>query len=144
MVFIRYAPSLHQLDDFCKNHIGPVYLFSLVVLRACRSKLGLSASISSKSLAISNYRKLKPQSEEVDFAIYETPLCTLIKTEHQKTIWGQAKRLLSMNQFTCLRLFYGEGMKANQIAEAMDVSVSSVKVCLHRARKRLAAHLKPT
>jgi len=106
--------------------------------------LGLSASISSKSLAISNYRKLKPQSEEVDFAIYETPLCTLIKTEHQKTIWGQAKRLLSMNQFTCLRLFYGEGMKANQIAEAMDVSVSSVKVCLHRARKRLAAHLKPT
>ena len=95
-------------------------------------------------LAINNYRKLKPQSEEVDFAIYETPLCTLIKTEHQKTIWGQAKRLLSMNQFTCLRLFYGEGMKANQIAEAMDVSVSSVKVCLHRARKRLAAHLKPT
>ncbi|MFL3665841.1 MAG: RNA polymerase sigma factor [Verrucomicrobiota bacterium] len=42
------------------------------------------------------------------------------------------------------KLFYGEGMKANQIAEALDVSVSSVKVWLHRARKRLAAHLKPT
>jgi|TARA_B110000438_G_scaffold291296_2_gene328064 DNA-directed RNA polymerase specialized sigma24 family protein len=35
-------------------------------------------------------------------------------------------------------------MKANQIAEALDVIVSSVKVWLHRARKRLAAHLKPT
>jgi len=95
-------------------------------------------------LAITNYRKLKPQAEEVDFVIYETPLCTLIKTEHQKTIWGQAKQLLSKNHFTCLRLFYEEGMKVIEIAEAMDVSEGSVKVWLHRARKRLAAHLKPT
>tara|TARA_B100000029_G_scaffold215089_1_gene212937 strand:+ start:187 stop:462 length:276 start_codon:yes stop_codon:yes gene_type:complete len=91
-----------------------------MALRACRSKLGLSASISSKSSAITNYRKLKPQAEEVEFATYETPLCTLIKTEHQKTIWGQAKRLRSKNHFTWLRLFYEEGIKVNQIAEAME------------------------
>jgi len=95
-------------------------------------------------LAISNYRKLKPQAEEVDFATYETPLCTLMRTECKKTIWAQAMRLLSNNHFTALRLFYVEGMKVNQIAEAMDQSVSSVKVWLHRARKRLATHLKPT
>ncbi len=35
-------------------------------------------------------------------------------------------------------------MKVIEIAEAMDVREGSVKVWLHRARKRLAAHLKPT
>jgi len=55
----------------------------------------------------------------------------------------QAKRLLPNNHFIALRLFYAEGMKVDQIAEVMDQGVSSVKVWLHRARKRLAIHLKP-
>ena len=94
-------------------------------------------------LAISNYRKQKPQVEEFDFATDETPLCTLMETEGHKAIWVQAKRLLPKNHFTALRLFYAEGMKVDQIAKVMDQGVSSVKVWLHRARKRLAAHLKP-
>ena len=94
-------------------------------------------------LAISNYRKQKPQVEEFDFATDETPLCTLMESESHKAIWVQAKRLLPNNHFIALRLFYAEGMKVDQIAEVMDQGVSSVKVWLHRARKRLAIHLKP-
>ena len=94
-------------------------------------------------LAISNYRKQKPQVEEFDFATDETPLCKLMESESHKAIWGQAKRLLPNNHFIALQLFYAEGMKVDQIAEVMDQGVSSVKVWLHRARKRLAAHLKP-
>lgn len=94
-------------------------------------------------LAISNYRKQKPQIEEFDFATNETPLCSLMESESHKALWTQAKRLLPRNHFTALRLFYAEGMKIDQIAEVMDQGVSSVKVWLHRARKRLASHLKP-
>ena len=94
-------------------------------------------------LAISNYRKQKPQVEEFDFATEETPRCSLIEAESHEAIWVQAKRLLPKNHFTALRLFYAEGMKVDQIAEVMDQGVSSVKVWLHRARKRLASHLKP-
>ena len=94
-------------------------------------------------LAISNYRKQKPQVEEFDFATDETPRCSLIEAESHEAIWVQAKRLLPKNHFTALRLFYAEGMKVDQIAAVMDQGVSSVKVWLHRARKRLASHLKP-
>ena len=94
-------------------------------------------------LAISNYRKQKPQIEEFDFATNETPLCSLMESESHKALWTQAKRLLPRNHFTALRLFYVKGMKVDQIAEVMDQGVSSVKVWLHRARKRLASHLKP-
>ena len=94
-------------------------------------------------LAISNYRKQKPQVEEFDFATEETPRCSLIEAESHEAIWVQAKRLLPKNHFTALRLFYAEGMKVDQIAAVMDQGVSSVKVWLHRARKRLASHLKP-
>lgn len=94
-------------------------------------------------LAISNYRKQKPQIEEFDFATNETPLCSLMESESHKALWTQAKRLLPRNHFTALWLFYAEGMKIDQIAEVMDQGVSSVKVWLHRARKRLASHLKP-
>lgn len=94
-------------------------------------------------LAISNYRKQKPQIEEFDFATDETPLCSLIESESHEALWTQAKRLLPKNHFMALRLFYAEGMKVDQIAEVMDQGVSSVKVWLHRARKRLASHLKP-
>ena len=86
---------------------------------------------------------IRDRVEEFDFATDETPLCTLMETEGHKAIWVQAKRLLPKNHFTALRLFYAEGMKVDQIAEVMDQGVSSVKVWLHRARKRLAAHLKP-
>jgi len=95
-------------------------------------------------LAISNYRKQKPQIEEFDFATDETPLYSLIESESYEALWAQAKRLLPKNHFTALRLFYSEGMKVYQIAEVMGHGVSSVKVWLHRARKRLACHLKPT
>ena len=54
------------------------------------------------------------------------------------------KRLLTENHFTALRLFYSEGMTIDQVAAAMNRKPNSVKVWLHRARKRLALRLKPT
>jgi len=66
-----------------------------------------------------------------------------MEAEASDDIWARTKRLLTENHFTALRLFYIEGMTIDQVAAAMDRKPNSVKVWLHRARKRLARELNP-
>jgi len=94
-------------------------------------------------LAISHYRKQKPWVEEVEFAVETTASSEVIEQEWARSLWAHAKRLLTENHFTALRLFYTEGMTIDQVAAAMNRKPNSVKVWLHRARKRLAQELKP-
>ena len=94
--------------------------------------------------AISSFRKHKPVQEECEIPIDKTPRCEMMAAETSKSLWSVARSLLPANQYNALRLFYIEGMKIDEVAGAMTSKVSSVKVWLHRARKRLAAHLKPT
>ena len=94
-------------------------------------------------LAISHYRKQKTLLEEVEFAIETTACNEVMEQECARSLWAYAKRLLTKNHFTALRLFYTEGMTIDQVAAAMNRNPNSVKVWLHRARKRLAQELKP-
>ena len=94
-------------------------------------------------LAISHYRRQKSWVEEVEFAIETTACNEVMEQEWARSLWAHAKRLLTENHFTALRLFYSEGMTIDQVAAAMNRKPNSVKVWLHRARKRLAQELKP-
>ena len=94
-------------------------------------------------LAISYYRKQKPLAEEVEFAIDTTPRGEVMAGEVARTLWAHARRLLTENHFTALQLFYSEGMTIDEVAATMNRKPNSVKVWLHRARKRLAQKLKP-
>ena len=95
-------------------------------------------------LAISHFRKRKPVQEERDFPTDKTPRCEAMAAEASETLWEKARHLLSANHYTALWLFYTEGKTIEQVADAMNRKPNSVKVWLHRARKRLASHLKPT
>ena len=81
--------------------------------------------------------------EEVEFAIETTASGEVMEQEWARSLWAHAKRLLTENHFTALRLFYSEGMTIDEVAFAMERKPNSVKVWLHRARKRLAQELKP-
>ncbi|MDB4341995.1 sigma-70 family RNA polymerase sigma factor [bacterium] len=94
-------------------------------------------------LAISHYRKQKTLLEEVEFAIETTACNEVMEQECARSLWAYAKRLLTKNHFTALRLFYTEGMTIDQVAATMNRNPNSVKVWLHRARKRMAQELKP-
>ena len=94
-------------------------------------------------LAISHFRKQKPMQEERDIPTDKTPRCEVLAAEVSETLWKKARHLLSANHYTALWLFYTEGMTIEQVADAMNRKQSSIKVWLHRARKRLASHLKP-
>ena len=93
-------------------------------------------------LAISHYRKQKPLEKEVEFAIETTASSELMEQEWTRSLWDQAKRMLTETHFTALRLFYSEGMTIDQVATTMSRKPNSVKVWLHRARKRLAQEIK--
>ena len=92
-------------------------------------------------LAISHYRKQKTLLEEVEFVIETTACNEVMEQERARSLWAYAKRLLTKNHFTALRLFYTKGMTIDQVAAAMNRNPNSVKVWLHRARKRLAQEL---
>ncbi len=94
-------------------------------------------------LAISHYRKQKSLVEEHEFATETTASDEVMEREWARLLWAHAKRVLSEKHFTALRLFYSEGMTIDEVAFAMERKPNSVKVWLHRARKRLARELNP-
>jgi RNA polymerase sigma-70 factor (ECF subfamily) len=60
------------------------------------------------------------------------------QAEEYSNIWTRARRVLPEIQFVALWLKYAEEMPVSQIAEITGMSVSNVKVLLHRGRKKMA------
>tara|TARA_B100000579_G_C22801864_1_gene840365 strand:- start:254 stop:892 length:639 start_codon:yes stop_codon:yes gene_type:complete len=92
--------------------------------------------------AINHFRRQRPiASEEVDVVVEESPVEELLANEKTDAIWSHAKEILSQNQFDALWFFYGEDRNLEGTASVMNRSVGSVKVLLHRARKKLENEL---
>ena len=131
----------HQAEDLLQetflityrklNQFNPVYPFSSWIFTIANR------------LAISYFRKHKPMQEEYDIPTYKTPRCEVMAAETSQTLWAKARCLLSSNHYAALWLFYNERMTIEQVAQTMNRKPNSVKVWLHRARKRLAQELNP-
>jgi len=90
-------------------------------------------------LAINHFRRKKPvETEHADRAVETNPRSTLIASERAMSIWSQIREFLTESQFNALWHFYGEERNLEETAGVMSKSVGSVKVLLHRARRKLA------
>ena len=90
-------------------------------------------------LAINHFRRKRVlASEHVDRATDTNPRSELIASEKTECVWEQARVLLSESQFTALWHFYAEDRNLAETAGVMNKSIGSVKVLLHRARRKLA------
>ncbi len=69
------------------------------------------------------------------------PAWTLAEADDCQELWRAAREALVEPQYAALWLFYREHMPIESIARVMNRSQVSVKVLLHRARKRLAGVL---
>jgi RNA polymerase sigma-70 factor (ECF subfamily) len=58
-------------------------------------------------------------------------------------VWDVASRLLSAEPRSALWLCYAEGRSAREIGAILGKREGAVRVMLHRAREKLAAHLTP-
>ena len=73
--------------------------------------------------------------------VEESPEVGLLANEKNNEIWSHARRILSQHQFDALWFFYGEDRNLEETASVMSRSIGSVKVLLHRARKKLENEL---
>jgi RNA polymerase sigma-70 factor (ECF subfamily) len=68
------------------------------------------------------------------------PLDSLLADEQSRMLW-QAVAGLPMGERTAVVLYYREGLTVNEVAEAMGVSMGTVKTHLFRARSHIHADL---
>ena len=91
---------------------------------------------------INHFRRLKPiDSEDVDCVVEKSPEVELLAEEKSAELWAHARQILSQNQFDVLWFFYGEDRNLEETASVMNRSIGSVKVLLHRARKKMESDL---
>ena len=67
------------------------------------------------------------------------PLLQCISESETENLWVSARRILNDDMFTAMWLRYAEDMSVNDIARALDRSVSWTKVNLLRGRRALDA-----
>lgn len=66
----------------------------------------------------------------------------VIASDERENLWKTVGDVLPQSQARALWHRYGEGLSVSEIAAKMQKSEIHVKVLLHRARTRLAGHLK--
>ena len=71
----------------------------------------------------------------------EAPDTEMLAAEQAEQLWAKVRQLLTDAQYDALRFFYGEDRNLEQTARVMDRRPGSVKVLLHRARRKLADEL---
>ncbi len=65
------------------------------------------------------------------------PWRELAEADRRVDLWQTAERVLPARQFLVLQLHYAGGASVAEVARAMGLTRTHVKVLLHRARKRL-------
>ena len=92
--------------------------------------------------AINHFRRQRTfDSEDADRIVEEAPDTEMLAAEQAEQLWAKARQLLTDAQYDALWFFYGEDRNLEQTARVMDRSPGSVKVLLHRARRKLADEL---
>lgn len=91
---------------------------------------------------INHFRRQKPIDSEDGICVVEkSPEVELLAEEKSAELWAHARQILSQNQFNVLWFFYGEDRNLEETASVMNRSIGSVKVLLHRARKKMESDL---
>lgn len=95
--------------------------------------------------AISDHRRRKKMAgyDDVEQAsdLRDGPLEKLEREESRERLWKLAERILTEPQFTVIWLYYTESLPTVEVARVMNRPWVWVKTSLHRARRKLQAHL---
>ena len=91
--------------------------------------------------ALSIRQRRKPATEDIENATIlrgSDEAADGMKQKEQRRHIERALKLLSPDDVTMITLFYLKELSLEEIAEAVGIEANTVKVKLHRARKRLA------
>ena len=124
-VFLRAFSALHQF------HSGKVF------------SAWLFAIARNKTIDHLRSRTTVPDDPATEPDDNYDPSELLARQEDQSQIWGRARQLLPDLHFQCLWLRYVEDLDVAQIATVLGKTKTHVKVLLFRARRLLAAGIRP-
>lgn len=146
----RYAPALRQyLRRRCGNAEDAEDVRQETLLRVWRNIAKYDRSrpfwpwllAVARNLAANRAGNRRPDEGAAPGAntAFETadPAAPLIERERSDNLWAAAKRELDERQYAALWFRYGREMTVKQIARAMGLTKTHVKVTLFRARRRL-------
>ena len=150
-VMKRYqAPMLH----FLRARSAPAEAEDLLQDAFLRAYRGLSTYRSAwtvrtwlftiaRRVCIDSGRRRRPTLLEFDEICGGEPEASDVASakEERRTLWTEARRLLSETEQTSLWLHYVEEMPISEVAAVIGRSPTATKVMMFRARRTLAEHL---
>ncbi len=149
-LFEQHFPSLHR---FFRNKAGPDRVEDLIqkTFLVCvekRDDFEGRSSFRTYLFAVAHnvlrnaYRSGKRQNERIEFGTVSvedmgTGAMTLVARQEDKQILLHALRRIPLEFQVVLELYYWENLDGNELAEALDLPLGTVRTRLRRGKQRL-------
>ncbi|HEY2727940.1 MAG TPA: RNA polymerase sigma factor, partial [Parafilimonas sp.] len=121
-----FVKAFNALASFKKQSLFSTWLYRIVI----------NASLNKKKL-----HKIKLLTDEKEFADDFYHDMNVLLKQHEKNnskkLVQAAIGLLKEDERLCITLFYLNELSITEINELTDISISSIKILLHRGRKNL-------
>jgi RNA polymerase sigma-70 factor (ECF subfamily) len=123
-VFIK---AFNALSSFKGESLFSTWLYRIVI----------NTSLNKKKLVSINKKILDDDSELQEFAYADLDSLKQYQKKDRKKIVQSAIKLLKENERLCITLFYINELSITEINELTEISISNIKILLHRGRKSL-------
>jgi RNA polymerase sigma factor (sigma-70 family) len=138
-VSLRILNNREEAEEAAQDAFVRAYNALATFNRAAKFSTWLYRIVVNCALTVQQKRKMRTEDLE-NAKILRGPSDTVdgLKQKEQRHFIERALKLLSPDDVTMITLFYLRENSLEEIAESIGIETNTVKVKLHRARKRLA------
>ena len=127
-----FVKAFRALSSFRGDSSFSTWLYRIVI----------NASLNKKKLNSTNKKLLADDNELYQQAYVGFDSLKQYQRKDTKRIVQSAIRSLKIEERLCITLFYINELSITEINELTEISISNIKILLHRGRKNLYAQLK--
>ena len=138
-VALRILNSREEAEEAAQDAFVRVYNALATFNREAKFSTWLYRIVVNCALTVQQKRKMKTEElENAKILRGSNDVADALKQKEQRHFIERALKLLSPDDVTMITLFYLKENSLEEIAESIGIETNTVKVKLHRARKRLA------
>ena len=138
-VALRILNSREEAEEAAQDAFVRAYNALATFNREAKFSTWLYRIVVNCALTVQQKRKMKTEDlENAKILRGSNDVADALKQKEQRHFIERALKLLSPDDVTMITLFYLKENSLEEIAESIGIETNTVKVKLHRARKRLA------
>ena len=138
-VALRILNSREEAEEAAQDAFVRAYNALATFNREAKFSTWLYRIVVNCALTVQQKRKMKTEDlENAKILRGSNDVADALKQKEQRHFIDRALKLLSPDDVTMITLFYLKENSLEEIAESIGIETNTVKVKLHRARKRLA------